>query len=479
MKCKKCGAPISNTDLFCSGCGTSIEELKNSSMIETEEVPAVETTETVVEEAKVEAPVETPVEVTSENSTVVEEVKETSVLDGSFKEKKKVSPLLIVFGIVLLAILGVVAYYFFVFATPKNVFAIQINKAYNTLTKNMDSKIETRKGTFGLDLNITSNELDSDIVDLINKIDFDAEYAIDTKNSYYDITFNTKYDNDSLLSVQSVLKDNKAYFKLNDLYSKYISTDFDGSTEDIKNMNEVDFKGLVSSIKSALVTSMKDEYFTSSKDGKYTVNTLTLDEKEFTEVVTSMQKKLAKDKKFVKDLAKAFNMTEENIKDALNEKFEAEGEFEFKINIYTEGLLKDFAKIETVVTKDGETISAIVEPKGDKYDVEIKQGKTSVFKGSYEFKKDGKKETCNLTFGVSNTNVEIKMNSTEETNTKITQADVSNSIDSEDLTETDYQKIMVKLMSKEAVQNIYTKVTTMYNSLYGYNGYDDYEDYDY
>ena len=92
---------------------------------------------------------------------------------------------------------------------------------------------------------------------------------------------------------------------------------------------------------------------------------------------------------------------------------------------------------------------------------------------------DGKKETCNLTFGVSNTNVEIKMNSTEETNTKITQADVSNSIDSEDLTETDYQKIMVKLMSKEAVQNIYTKVTTMYNSLYGYNGYDDYEDYDY
>ena len=33
MICKKCGAKVSYEDLFCKGCGTTFEEVKNSGLI--------------------------------------------------------------------------------------------------------------------------------------------------------------------------------------------------------------------------------------------------------------------------------------------------------------------------------------------------------------------------------------------------------------------------------------------------------------
>jgi len=378
-------------------------------------------------------------------------------------------------------------------ASPKKVFTTAIDKMFASADEIKGKDIKTVSGSYSLDVNLKDEDnnlgIDSEIIDLINDIDFELNYGFDYENEIINFDLDSNYKNNELLNVDLIAKDDKAYILLEDIFDKYLSTDIDGLKEIFENKDLMDDTNkIITEIEKALKDALKDDYFQSKnetikldgKDVKVTKNILVLNDKNLEKIVKDIAKTLNNDN-FVKSLAKLTNQETKTIKDTLKDVEDNEfGSFDEKIyiSIYTKGMMKDAVGFEIKVEDNKLTV--------------LEDTKNN-FK--YTFNMDGEKitgtakivekdNTINMDMTTKYEGIEIvlKISTSTKYNEKIKDVNIKNSVDIEELTVEDENEITSNLSKNEALADLIETISTIFGSTQSEYEYDydySYDDSDY
>ena len=267
----------------------------------------------------------------------------------------------IIFIFILLALIGLLSFFFlikplykwFVNSQPINVYYNTIDNISDYLVSNINEDfVDT--GIFYGDVNFEINTNDSELKEISNKT-FGYAIGVDTKNKkaeeffyvknngkkygkyYYEIdgkSYNTFTDINSVIDISEVFDpsedSNEMYSSFADLLkdiSKYNSED----TIYFIEKNRDIFKSFITK---DMIKSKRDTIEVNGKNIRVTKNTLTLDKKKLEEFDKYYYEKFFKDEKTVRIACDLFGLTEEELKDSY-EFTEYEDDDELIINIYT------------------------------------------------------------------------------------------------------------------------------------------------
>jgi hypothetical protein len=232
-------------------------------------------------------------------------------------ENKKKGNVVIVLVIFIIAIMSFITY---MLNKPKSIFALSINSVYQDLlsfTKELENSkllelakdntiLMTSDLSFKIELPEVEGEI-AEVLNLVNKIQFNMQYGEDNKNKRRIIELNSTIDTDNLFNVLFYSLDEKQYIYLKDIYDKYIQLD-DVSYESIfqeKYITEIEY--VLNKIKDLTIESLKDSDFTKTTaeitvDGeKINTNKVTfnLTEKRAKEIVIHVLTGIKSDEKWI------------------------------------------------------------------------------------------------------------------------------------------------------------------------------------
>ena len=369
-------------------------------------------------------------------------------MDDSFVEPKK-KPFGIIFLILLLLLIsGGIAYYYFILDNPKNIFTTAVNNIFDKV--NFE---ETKKnGTidYNLNLNITSqNEELKGLFDIVNQFKLSGTIGID--NNLNELNGIIKYKDKQLLNYNILVDngDNPAmYTRLLDLYDKTIKLELEKENITDYDTNINDYKQIASSFKMVLNSSLenanyKKEYL---KLNDEMVKKISLNIDEL--FLTNIYNKLLQDSLFINSYAKINNMTNEEVSDLLNKDISESKDNNETLNIYLSILKNEFIKFEYINAEDNLTIIK----DNDKYNFDLSESFTSVYQGFVKITQVNNKNDLTLSLSLIEkelnieANIEYLVDESKKTNTM----DINNSVNLEELTEEETNKIMENLFKNEA-----------------------------
>jgi len=257
------------------------------------------------------------------------------------KPKKKNKGILIVLLLLILAAAGVGIFFVYknYFSGSKVTFLNAVNNSYkqfsefvdqisqNDMTRLMSNNTTlvdaNLKLTTSLDPSITDEET-AQLLNEINKLDFSIGYGIDLINKRAEMNLKANYDNGSLFEFLMILKEQKQYLLLKDIFEKYLEIPM----EDIKEFNEIfeisdnqskEALHTIEVIKNAFVNALdqndfKEENATitiqgesiSTKKISYEIN-----QSNASKIMTKILEDLKKDNRAITFLAKNSSMTKE------------------------------------------------------------------------------------------------------------------------------------------------------------------------
>ena len=373
-------------------------------------------------------------------------------IDDTFVEPKK-KPIGAIFLLIfLLLIIGGIAYYYFVLDNPKTIFTTAINKVFDKV--NIEDPKRSGTIDYSLNLNITSpNKEMKDILDIINQFKLSGNVSID--NNLNELNGIINYKDKQLLNYNILVDSGEnpaVYAKSSDLYDKIIKIELeeDESTDYDTNIN--DYKQIVSSIKNALNSSLENANYEKKlvKLNNETVKKISLKIDE--EFLVNIYNKLLQDNSFISSYANIKNMTNEEISDLLNKDItDAEGNNEI-LNLYLTSFKNEFLKFEYVSDKDSLTITK----DNDKYNFDLSESYTSIYQGYVKLTEVNNKN--NLTFSVSlieeELNIDANIEYTIDETNKINFMDISDSVNLDELSEEETNKITENIFKNEAFNSL-------------------------
>lgn len=516
MKCKNCNVLIPEESSSCPSCGKSLMELASEGLIENMDVKqdtiSEETFTMTYEEGNhvetfdnsalesvetLEHPEEKNIGTFQNNNQVVEgqvtgatskEEVSTSELGSietfdlgnnasKVKKKKSIVPLIgVLAAIVLFLGAGFLVYLKF---KPKLAFKSVIDQSLKQFEKSIGFDYDTMKMNFDVALNVSGKEDEAELLSMINKLGLSGVVENDYKNNKSFVKLNTTYDKEELLYADVFFDKNEAFIKLNNLYDKYIKYDFEG-LELEKPLTE-DYNVITETVVKELEKNLKLEYFKKSNNGEYAKYTLELTNKQADEVARNIVTDLKDEDKFMTSLA---NVTKED-KDELVKSFEEllkeeddmsdADKVAFTISLYADKKTNEVKRIE-------------VDEEKDKIEIEIENENSVLFKITTENEtlsyrittsKDGDKDKLVLSISYGDYSIEVILTYSVKYNEKITEPDVSRSVDYNSLTEEDSNKILENLMKNNGVSKILeeTGLSSLFTGTLGYGdyeyGYDD------
>lgn len=452
----------------------------------------------------------------------------TTNIIKTIKKENNTKTLIAMISIIVI-FLGLLFVTFSYFNSPKKKMIDGINKLFSTLTeKESNNKINDilKNNIVGLagetTINLSGN-LVNDTLKLFDNTVVKYNYIEDKKNNQASLDFDSSINNEKLINMYGLIKDNKLYFNLKNLINKYYYTEYYFNSL-LVTQNTEDTEYVIDILKDTLVGSLDNDDFSKSKttikidgeDKKVEKISFKFTDKFIFDVVSEFSKKIKEDDKALKILVKYTNLTEEEIIETLNVAIDSSKEVttssqDFTFNMYVKDyvntvkyeLVIDTTEIAYYDYKDTKEFS--VSESGMKYlNIEVKNNKDISgtlammipFKGTYE---DGKLDLtltyltmeCNL---VVSTNEEYKTDSVE-TNSKIglkvTESDeeylnlvidskntiskpdkinelnIQSSISVDEITESDQTTIMNKLSEMtifKEIMNIYENINTTNNN---------------
>lgn len=369
-------------------------------------------------------------------------------MDDSFVELKK-KPFGIIFLILLLLLIsGGIAYYYFILDNPKTIFTTAINGVLDKV--NLEETKKSGLIDYNLNLNITSSDNEmKDMLDIINQFKLSGTVGLD--NNHNELNGIINYKDKQLLDYNILIDsgDNPAiYARLLDLYDKTIKVELEEENITDYDTNINDYKQIVSSFKTVLNSSLenanyKKEYLKLNDEMVKKIS-LNIDES----LLTNIYNKLLQDNLFINSYSKINNMTNEEVSDLLNKDIsDAKGNNE-TLNLYLSTLKNEFIKFEYVSTENNLTITK----DDDKYNFDLSESYTSIYQGYVKITEVNNKN--NLTVYLSlikeglniETNIEYLMDESKRINT----IDTNNSVNLEELSEEETNKIMENLFKNEA-----------------------------
>ena len=397
------------------------------------------------------------------------------------KGKKKIG--ILIFAIVLImAIVVGLAYYFTIYTKPDEIYKRLIGSTIDSYTNEMNNmNYKTSKASFKLDADIETDKIDKKITDLINKINIGMNVQTDNENQQFVMDLKADYDKEDLVDIQmySNVQEEKTYMQLKSFLDKYI---------EIENMDEefyTYFKEILekqkmgseqkqslqkamSILKKELTDVIKKEYCTAEKEditivGKKvatTKNTIKMNEKQVKEELTKIFKNLRENENFINCFKDKDEMKEalENLEELMGE-LDEDDKSTIEIAIYTNGFMQNVKKLTvTVYTEEtDETVTmAFTKTEKETYDFEILDKNKTVCKGNVKVEEKNKQEgniqfTIEVEdFGTLNLNMEYSQKFNED----IDKVDINNAVKSEELTESDQEKLMTNLQKSKLYELI-------------------------
>ena len=420
-------------------------------------------------------------------------------------KKKIVLILLIVLILVVLALAGGL-FYLKQNSTPQKIFTTFVNQAFQIIK-------EEKANTSKTNIEITASyepaedpdnkEQFEEIKKALSNSKINLSNEVDLEKMLIKNNLLVTYDNESFLDAEILMQDEKAYVLLKDWLNKYLQIPSSYiNLEDYKNkLNKVktlDTQLLQETIKNEIDKILSKQKFESKNETiningvqtKVTASSLTLSEKQLTEVFVELLKNLKQNS----DFQKALGDFKDEVMDSLGE-FDTYQETETQnktnsintlssgmpqtetqttITIYTKGIMNEF-KVINIVTKitDDTTVGISVTRVNDqkyeynayiaeKIDLETKKNTTS---GSIEIYKNGNSYNGNvmatIEFYGDKINLNYKFNM--EKNVQIQKVDVSNAVMADEISEADKQEFIDNFKESK----LYDLIAPTLNALFG------------
>lgn len=402
---------------------------------------------------------------------VVSSVSDNLNVSETKKHKRNMWMVPMILIIFLVIILGFV---FYISRSSKMIFNNLINKTYKQINSSMIIDVKNIKGSMSLQTEIsTTDESLNEIFEILNNIYLAADYEIDYENEEAFIKLNTKYNNEKLVDADVFLEDSKGYVLLKDVYSKYLSTDVDGFDEIFEEVEITDeHKIIVSEAKKALTKSLKSEYFTKEKvsikinneNVSVVKNSLILNAEVVEKIKKDFLTYLKDNDKFIASLSDVTETDKDEILTSIEDElktFDSEATYsnntEVTMSIYTSGLMNNIVKMDLVVTSEGEkTTIEFTEESENNYSIVLNSAGSTI-NGSIKLLENNDETTkveVSLTEPTSGTTIGLTIGMSVKYNTKLTNVDISNSVDVSTLTEEEANEIITKLLENKGIQNL-------------------------
>ncbi len=379
---------------------------------------------------------------------------------------------------IIVLFLGLLFVTFSYFNSPKKRFVDGINKVFSVLTeKESNQKLNNilSNNIVGLE-GETTIKLNGSVVDdtlkLFDNTVIKYNYIEDKKNKEASLDFDSSINNEKLITMYGLMKDNKLYFNLKNLINKYYHTEYD-FTELLAIANTENAEYVINILKDTLVESLDNDAFTKSKDTikingeskKVEKMSFKFTDKFIFDVVGEFAKKVKEDDKALKILVEYNNLTKEEILETLNTAIDGVKEVttpsqDFTFNMYVKDyintvkyeLVIDTTEIEYYDYKEVKEFS--VSESGMKYlDVKIKNNKDISgtlammipFKGTY---KAGKLDLT-LTYLTMNCNLVVSVDEEYKTDS----AEINSKIELK-VTESDTEYLNLVVDSKNTISKL-------------------------
>ncbi len=359
--------------------------------------------------------------------------------------------------IVILVIVALAVLAFFggkYYLSSKNSIKIFIDTSLNKLENNIAGS-GTTSGDLTININGDTTSKEGKIFKILNNLDLNIIYDIDTKENITDVNIKTNYYSDELVDANIYIEDGNIYLYLNELYSKYIKYNYKKDNSNSNKISNEDYKIIVSSIRTALNESLKEEYFTKSwtKVNGKSVNKveLLLDDKNIKIINENIINNLKNNNKFISSFRRITNKEETEVKKLLDnevEKINNNKYLDTKISLYTS--ITKFVMLEVSNKNVQATINS--NDNGFVYKVADKEN-NNTYNGTFKIDiKDDNITYSNIT--KDDSSLEMNFSGTIKHNTKIEKKNVSNNILLEDITDREYKEILSKIFNNKAFKRI-------------------------
>ena len=364
--------------------------------------------------------------------------------------KKSNKGLVAVLAIIVIAILVGVGYYFLRPTSPKDVFVGGINSAFESSEKQLSEEVKKINTTVTLSGNIeSSDEENNQVAKYINegKISYNVQLDKETKKVL--LSANVDYQNENLLSGKLYYAngDENVYLYVQDLFDKYFKFNLKEAVKNeddlssIQNMfngdvsttvGKIDSKKVATILKDTIVSNLKDEYFTKEKVDGLTKNTMKLTITELKQMIKNITTSLKDNQEFLNCFEKKEEI-KEGLEDLLKEIDETDADEEIsniEVSIYTKGMKNEVEKFEIKLTNS----------KSEQMIINITETEEGKFVIDADIPEVGKVKL----------NLEVK----NDTNTDIENANVSDSVEINNMSQGDMLKLYGNLMNMKLYKYI-------------------------
>ncbi len=369
-----------------------------------------------------------------------------------------------IIGILVLLILGGLGIWYY----TTNKADVMVNKIIDKVFDGVTFKNEENSEiTYDLSLNIKSENLESEALDIINNTKIKGSIYINSKDKYTLINLGATYEDKELLSFDAYYNDNTIYLQEKSIYDKYVSINIPEELQtEINNMytiNGKDINIVKKGIKNALKNALKEETFIKEKvdtniNGKNTkANSLKLiiNDENRKEILTKISKYLKDNDEFLDSMSNLTDSTSQEIFNSLESLTEnyTNTYTTTTIILYTTGITNELAKVDIKSEQNEKEVSRVV-CESDTCDIQIIN--------------DGEQMNMNILMNETSSTIKIngKMGEDDVSLTlnlkgnynKKDAPKINESVNIDEISEEDMNTIMTNLGEKEEIKYFIEKI---------------------
>lgn len=369
-----------------------------------------------------------------------------------------------IIGILVLLILGGLGIWYY----TTNKADVMVNKIIDKVFDGVTFKNEENSEiTYDLSLNIKSENLESEALDIINNTKVKGSIYINSKDKYTLINLGAIYEDKELLSFDAYYNDNTIYLQEKSIYDKYVSINIPEELQtEINNMytiNEKDINIVKKGIKNALKNALKEETFIKEKvdtniNGKSTkANSLKLiiNDENRKEILTKISKYLKDNDEFLDSMSNLTDSTSQEIFNSLESLTEnyTNTYTTTTVILYTTGITNELAKVDIKSEQNEKEVSRVV-CESDTCDIQIIN--------------DGEQMNMNILMNETSSTIKIngKMGKDDVSLTlnlkgnynKKDAPKINESVNIDEISEEDMNTIMTNLGEKEEIKYFIEKI---------------------
>lgn len=423
-------------------------------------------------------------------------------------KNKWLIPLIVVIAILVIGLIGGVGYLLLNKSKTTNIYYEFIDTLRDNLVAVVDDAkvLENETGVTGnIKVNMASENKDvKKIAEIVNKLELTVDTNINYQDKQSSMTYGLNYNNTNLANLDLYLNNNKAYANLNDLYDKVI----DLNSENI-NLSEIweikknkEYKIIIEETADVLKKSLNKEFFTVSDENNLEKHTLTLKGNNLYIIGKNFISNLKSNKKLMNALIEVTGKSEQDIVEIIGEYVNDLENTQDKlvINIY---LKKN--TVEKINVNYNEEIIDINRTKDNTYEIVVQNnviGNIEVSKNKIKLNIDYENNVINLELNTNKNDSNFKLNGTidndeldvtlskndnkingevkvksNEYKTDITltfnltqkekvtikNMNVGNSININDMKESDYNKIIINASKNKNILKLIQDVSALFN----------------